>query len=288
MHNPLRVEWPSTFRGDKKVSFFTDVNECLIDNGGCEGLCVNTLGSYKCHCPGGFKIDGNKCIGEYQLSCSTGVTRSNIYTVFCIYLYWNLLFGDENKLALDCSDSFSDINECLLRNGHGPCQDKCVNHWGSYKCSCEDIPGTRLAQDGHTCEDIDECKEQTAGCSHECINTVGSAFCLCPKGFMLGMDWKTCHDVDECAMEEMQETRCEHRCENTIGSYVCLNWTRPVEVFCWLEEIHVLFFLVTLCITFFILFNAQPWNMVGRDITTGVQECQGTHSIVIGHPQRRR
>lgn len=161
-----------------KRNFTEDVNECLTDNGGCEGLCINTPGSYKCHCTGGFRTDGNKCI---------------------------------------------DVNECLLRNGHGPCQDKCINLWGNYKCSCESIPGTRLSQDNHTCEDIDECKEQTAGCSHECINTVGSAFCLCPKGFMLGEDWKTCHDIDECTLEEMLEAPCEHHCQNTIGSYLCVN-----------------------------------------------------------------
>ncbi|XP_065212877.1 GATA zinc finger domain-containing protein 14-like [Planococcus citri] len=158
-------------------NFTNDVNECLNDNGGCEGLCINTPGSYKCHCPDGFKLDMNKCV---------------------------------------------DINECLLRNGHGPCQDKCINEWGSYKCSCENIPGTRLATDGHTCEDVDECKEGAAGCSHDCINTVGSAFCLCPSGFILGMDWKTCSDIDECAVPEMQDNKCEKGCENTIGSYVCL------------------------------------------------------------------
>lgn len=118
--------------------------------------------------------------------------------------------------------NFLDINECLLRNGHGPCQGKCINQWGSYKCSCEDIPGTRLAKDEHTCEDVDECKEWTAGCSHDCINTIGSAFCLCPTGFMLGMDWKTCNDIDECAMPEFQDEKCLSGCVNTLGSYRCL------------------------------------------------------------------
>lgn len=47
---------------------FSDVNECLTDNGGCEGLCINTPGSYKCHCPAGFRTDGNKCIGKNRYS----------------------------------------------------------------------------------------------------------------------------------------------------------------------------------------------------------------------------
>ncbi|PSN38013.1 hypothetical protein C0J52_19289 [Blattella germanica] len=116
------------------------------------------------------------------------------------------------------------INECLLRNGHGPCQDSCHNLPGSYKCSCEGIEGTRLSVDNHTCEDLDECARNNAGCSHTCLNTLGRAFCLCPPGFMLGTDWKTCHDIDECADPELQEgEHCSIGCVNTLGSYHCVD-----------------------------------------------------------------
>lgn len=84
------------------------------------------------------------------------------------------------------------MNECLANNGHGPCQDTCRNLEGSYECSCADIPGYRLAADNHTCEDIDECTLNNANCSHLCLNTPGSVFCLCPDGLYLTDDWKTC------------------------------------------------------------------------------------------------
>lgn len=58
--------------------------------------------------------------------------------------------------------------------------------------------GTRLAADNHTCEDVDECSQNNAGCSHTCLNTLGRAFCLCPSGFMLGIDWKTCYGKTRC------------------------------------------------------------------------------------------
>jgi len=121
----------------------------------------------------------------------------------------------------------ADIDECLLRNGHGPCQGACTNTWGGYKCSCHGIPGTRLADDRHTCDDVDECRDGTAGCSHQCINTVGSAFCVCPDGLQLDDGWKTCVDVDECSDPELQQAPnvCSERgltCQNTYGSYKCV------------------------------------------------------------------
>lgn len=88
----------------------------------------------------------------------------------------------------------SDTNECLSRNGHGPCQGHCTNMEGSYVCSCEGMPGTQIADDGISCRDIDECSEEEylLGCSHKCINTLGTAFCICPSGYQLETDWRTC------------------------------------------------------------------------------------------------
>lgn len=93
---------------------------------------------------------------------------------------------------------YSDINECLPNNGHGPCQGACHNLEGGYECSCADIPGYKLAADNHTCEDIDECALNNANCSHLCLNTPGSVFCLCPDGFYLTNDWKTCQGKCLC------------------------------------------------------------------------------------------
>uniref|UniRef100_A0A3B3TA77 EGF-like calcium-binding domain-containing protein n=1 Tax=Paramormyrops kingsleyae TaxID=1676925 RepID=A0A3B3TA77_9TELE len=43
-----------------------DVNECTADNGGCEGQCCNTIGSFYCKCPKGMRLsqDGKACEGK--------------------------------------------------------------------------------------------------------------------------------------------------------------------------------------------------------------------------------
>jgi len=98
-----------------------------------------------------------------------------------------------------------DINECLLRNGHGPCQDTCNNTMPGYQCSCDGLPGTRLSSDQHSCEDAGECARNNGGCSHRCLATLGRVFCFCPDGYLLDDDWKTCkgncsvlHHGDQC------------------------------------------------------------------------------------------
>ncbi len=48
------------------ISSLTDEDECAIANGGCEGVCTNTNGSFECGCNHGFQlgIDGKSCDGK--------------------------------------------------------------------------------------------------------------------------------------------------------------------------------------------------------------------------------
>jgi hypothetical protein len=82
---------------------------------------------------------------------------------------------DENGIKLNTQPlekpSFTDINECFLRGGHGPCQDVCTNTDGGYLCSCENLKGTKLSKDGHSCKELDACLVENGGCSHTCTNS---------------------------------------------------------------------------------------------------------------------
>ena len=53
-----------------KISYFPpDIDECLVNNGGCEQVCTNAIGSYSCSCRDGFKVDDKnpeKCLGKFD------------------------------------------------------------------------------------------------------------------------------------------------------------------------------------------------------------------------------
>ena len=52
-------------------SDFVDVDECIINNGGCnaDAICHNTEGSFTCTCKPGYSWNGSSCVG--RLICQT-------------------------------------------------------------------------------------------------------------------------------------------------------------------------------------------------------------------------
>ncbi|XP_065196274.1 low-density lipoprotein receptor-related protein 4-like [Sycon ciliatum] len=91
----------------------------------------------------------------------------------------------------------------------------CVNHTQicDGKRDCPDGKDEELCSSNP----VDECRTNTHQCAHECINTLGSYYCLCQKGFVLTEDHRGCVDVNECEILGS----CSQMCHNTIGSYTC-------------------------------------------------------------------
>lgn len=94
------------------------------------------------------------------------------------------------------------------------CAHACHENEGSYACTCRQ--GFKLAADGRSCVDFNECTDarQCPGHNSRCVNTVGGFQCVCKDGYsnMGGV----CVDVNECL-----QAPCEHNCDNLPGSYRC-------------------------------------------------------------------
>uniref|UniRef100_A0A6E8VGY0 Metalloendopeptidase n=1 Tax=Anopheles coluzzii TaxID=1518534 RepID=A0A6E8VGY0_ANOCL len=66
---PITSEWNIlrvVFKSDKTIQktgfaavYFTDIDECAVNNGGCQQECKNTVGSYVCSCRNGYTLHDN-------------------------------------------------------------------------------------------------------------------------------------------------------------------------------------------------------------------------------------
>lgn len=96
------------------------------------------------------------------------------------------------------NSSCVDVDECL---DDSRCQHKCQNLPGSFECLCP--MGYRIATDGISCQDIDECQENNIDCETDyvCSNGRGSYQCIyapCPPEYIrdkLGSScWLNCDE----------------------------------------------------------------------------------------------
>ena len=103
-----------------------DIDECSLDNGLCQQICINKVGV-----GGGLVVTNHPCLsfqrGAVECGCRAGF-----------------------RLQED-GRTCSDVNECEVEDicGHGDC----VNLQGSYTCSCHQGYSGQ-----HLCQDINECE----------------------------------------------------------------------------------------------------------------------------------
>ena len=70
--NFMRIEFNSDNSIQKsgfEANYFIDRDECASNNGGCQHICTNNIGSYQCSCNNGFVLHENKhdCVGSHCL-----------------------------------------------------------------------------------------------------------------------------------------------------------------------------------------------------------------------------
>ncbi|GAB5584422.1 epidermal growth factor-like protein 6 isoform X2 [Prionailurus iriomotensis] len=165
----------------------------------CYGWRRNSRGGCEALCEPGCKF--GECVGPNKCRCFPGYTGKT------------------------CSQ---DVNECGLKPR--PCQHRCVNTHGSYKCFC--LSSHVLMPDA-TCATASGMKTHNwcpaeysrtcamTSCQYSCEDTEEGPRCLCPSsGLRLAPNGRVCTDIDECASGK---AGCPYsrRCVNTFGSYYC-------------------------------------------------------------------
>ena len=133
------------------VCTYIDINECLIENGGCEFSCTNLEGinsttgvGYQCGCDYGYQLASNNhdCDGAYIYAYT--YVRMQVCN-YIIHAYIRLCMQIVSLLIniYVCTD----IPNCVI-NDHN-CSQICVELEGSFSCFC--YPGYELQEDGATC-----------------------------------------------------------------------------------------------------------------------------------------
>ncbi|MED6274642.1 Fibrillin-2, partial [Characodon lateralis] len=189
-----------------------DINECQVLPDLCKnGQCINSIGSFRCHCNVGYKADftSTSCVDVDECSLSPKP---------CNFLCKNT----EGSYLCSCPRGYSlqpdgktckDLDECSTKQHN--CQFLCVNTIGGFSCKCP----AGFTQHQTACIDNNECTGQNSVCGSRasCVNTPGSFNCECSKGFSLDTTGLECEDVDECSNNH----RCQHGCQNMMGGYRC-------------------------------------------------------------------
>ncbi|XP_044872455.1 nidogen-2 isoform X1 [Mauremys mutica] len=131
------------YRGDGRDC--VDVDECAesLSRCGHRSVCINSPGSYRCECPSGYQLAGDRPV------CVPISPPSN-----------------------PCEDG---SHSCASAD-----RARCVHHGGgSFSCVCQ----AGYTGNGHNCSDVDECAEGRCHQAAACYNTPGSFSCRCQPGY---------------------------------------------------------------------------------------------------------
>lgn len=218
--------------------FCRDINECEVNNGGCnlspKVQCINTEGSNHCGaCPPGWAGDGRSCTPSDENTCASNNLCHPQAT--CQYI--------SNTAICVCPDHMKGSgfgpSGCVI-NENNPCKDNpcendgtCIANGQNYTCRCIDnyLPPTCRVK--HPCSNPNICKNGGV-CSIK-PNTTNDHICTCPEEFVgLGCQ----RTIDQCGgvigestgMIRYPLTGNYHSNRRCAWVFLVMNETRPINL----------------------------------------------------------
>ncbi|VDI61539.1 Hypothetical predicted protein [Mytilus galloprovincialis] len=160
-----------------------DIDECSLQNGGCDQNCANTHGSFECSCDRGYLLqnDNKTCIDKNECIFSNGGCSQicvNDYESHHCECSPGFKLEDDGQ---SCSDEDNCIGVNCLNGG------SCIDNTGSYSCKCP-----AGFEDHHCGKDVNECLFVNGGCEDICVNDIGSYHCNCSGGTILAENGYAC------------------------------------------------------------------------------------------------
>ncbi|XP_059158121.1 uncharacterized protein LOC131942326 [Physella acuta] len=205
-----------------------DINECSQVSNQCDNnaTCINIYGSFTCTCKEGYRKSGDVCVdidecAERLHTCEQiCINTAPFYTCEC-----EPGFNKSGPLSNVCNKQ--NVEDLCANTQSQPCEYGCTNSSGAPQCFCQS--GMKLAENGYSCEDENECNLSL--CSQRCLNTVGSYSCYCFIGYRISDHDK--HSCETCPGNKYGEnctSTCEcrgraTRCDSVIGCVCQDNWT---------------------------------------------------------------